>query len=73
MSHSNGFLPGTAPFLTADQIAETFQLSRHRVYDLARKGIIPSVRIGRQLRFSSEDVERWVRAGGSGLGSEDAA
>jgi len=60
-------------FLTAHQIADAFQVSRHRVYDLARKGIIPSVRIGRQLRFSSDDVGQWVRAGGSGLGSHDAA
>jgi excisionase family DNA binding protein len=35
------------------------------IYDYARRGIIPSVRIGRLVRFRRADVERFIEAGGS--------
>ena len=38
-----------------------------RVYRLAREGIIPCVRLGRQLRFSPKKVEEFIENGGQAL------
>lgn len=36
-----------------------------RVYDLARRGVIPCVRIGKSVKFDPVTIEEWIRAGGS--------
>ena len=36
-----------------------------RVYEAARLGLIPCVRIGRQVRFDEETLRRWIEEGGS--------
>jgi hypothetical protein len=38
-----------------------------RVYEAARLGLIPCVRIGRQVRFDEESLREWVKSGGSSL------
>jgi excisionase family DNA binding protein len=37
--------------MKAEQAAELLQVSLQRIYELARVGLVPSVRIGRQVRF----------------------
>jgi excisionase family DNA binding protein len=44
-NHPNGSL------LTADDLAQRWQVSKHQVYRLARDGRVPTVRIGRYFRF----------------------
>ena len=39
--------------------------SKARVYEAARLGLIPCVRIGRQVRFDEETIREWVKAGGN--------
>lgn len=51
--------------LTAEQVAEQLQVKKSRVYEMARLGIIPSVRMGRQIRFDQRALEEWVARGGS--------
>ena len=36
------------------------QIARSRAYELVGNGEIPSVRIGRSLRVSRKDLERWL-------------
>jgi excisionase family DNA binding protein len=36
-----------------------------RVYEAARIGLIPCVRIGRQVRFDEDRLKRWVEEGGT--------
>lgn len=55
----------SAPLVRAEVIAERLDVDRLRVYELARTGQIPSVRIGRSLRFDPDAVEQWIRAGGT--------
>lgn len=43
--------------LTADEVAELLRLPVSTVYDLARTGRLPHLRIGRALRFSQSDLE----------------
>ena len=56
-------LPGQ--LLTADQVAQRLGIRLHRTYELAREGQIPSVRIGRTIRFDPVAVEEFIRRGGT--------
>ncbi len=53
-----------------DYPAELLGASRHRVWEMCRLGIIPHVRLGRRYKFDPEKLERWLEAGGSGLGDD---
>jgi excisionase family DNA binding protein len=45
--------------LTADQLAERWQVPKSQVYRLAREGRIPTVEIGRYYRFRLDAIEAW--------------
>lgn len=49
----------------AEQVAEQLQVSRFRIYEMARLGLIPSVRLGRQIRFDPRIIDEWIARGGS--------
>jgi excisionase family DNA binding protein len=51
--------------LTAREAAPILRVTRERVYELVRLGLIPSVRLGRQVRFSESALEDWIAGGGS--------
>jgi len=53
--------------LKVKEVAELFNISADRVYTLAREGIIPSVRLGRQLRFSTTALDKFIAEGGKSL------
>jgi putative molybdopterin biosynthesis protein len=79
MAVLEGFLlfSGATPFfmivserlLTAEQVAVLLQVRTARVYELAREGLIPTVRLGRQVRVSSSALENWIADGGQSLGN----
>ena len=48
--------------LTAEQLAERWQLSTAAIYRLARDRVIPSVKLGRYYRFRAESIEAWELA-----------
>lgn len=45
-------------------------IPRHRIYELARAGAIPHVRLGRAIRFDPEAVRTWLSEGGTGSPSQ---
>ena len=45
--------------LTAEQLADRWQVSKAQIYRLAREGRIPVVMIGRYQRFRVTAVEAW--------------
>lgn len=51
--------------LTAEPLAKAINVSVSRIYQLARDGVIPCVRIGRQVRFLPAQVARFLAQGGS--------
>jgi excisionase family DNA binding protein len=53
--------------LLAAEAAALLRLSDNRVYELAKRGLIPCVRIGRQIRFPEDKLLAWIEAGGSPL------
>lgn len=46
--------------MTADEVARELQIPRNSVYDLAAKGVIPSIRLRNTVRFSRRAIERLV-------------
>jgi excisionase family DNA binding protein len=57
--------------LTAKETAEILKVTPPRVYELARVGLIPSVRMGRQVRFHEAKLIEWIEQGGSTLQKEE--
>lgn len=54
--------------LGADEAAKYLAVKRFRIYELARTGIVPSVRLGRQLRFAPAALDAFIAQGGRPLG-----
>lgn len=48
------------PLLNADEAAELLHVPRSTVYELVRSRRLPHVRLGRSLRFTREQLARWV-------------
>jgi excisionase family DNA binding protein len=46
--------------LTAKEVASELGLTPFRVYELARLGLLPSIRLGRSVRFPREALENWL-------------
>jgi excisionase family DNA binding protein len=55
------------PLLTLKEVAATLNVSYLRAAELTREGMLPCVRIGRQVRVRPEDLERFVAEGGCPL------
>ena len=53
--------------VAAKVVAERLGITTNRVYELAAQGILPCVRLGRQVRFDPEKVEALVASGGQAL------
>ena len=53
--------------LTVDEVSDVLRVHRGRIYELARAGALPVVRLGRQIRVSGEALERWIEQGGYAL------
>jgi excisionase family DNA binding protein len=51
--------------LTADEVAGATGLPKARVYELARDGDMPSVSLGRAVRFSEAALLKWIGEGGT--------
>jgi len=48
------------PLLTPVEAAALLAVRRSWIYDAARSGQLPCVRVGRHVRFLRSDLERWV-------------
>jgi excisionase family DNA binding protein len=61
-----------ARLLTAEQLADRWQVSPAHVYRLTREGAVPVVRLGRYYRYRAAAIELFEEAGGcdSEAGSE---
>jgi excisionase family DNA binding protein len=50
----------TPTLMTAEQVAARVQLPKSWVYEQARTGRIPVVKLGRYYRFRAEAVDAWI-------------
>ena len=53
--------------LTIREVAPILRVSVPRCYELVRAGLLPSVRIGRQLRIDPLKLRQWIDGGGQAL------
>jgi len=69
MTVSVKFNSSGEPLLHAKQVACILKIQLCTVYDLARKGTLPSVRVGsRIVRFRKSSIEKWLADHESGGG-----
>lgn len=47
--------------LTAEEVAERYQVPVGWVYAAARKDALPSIQLGRYRRFHPDDLEAWEK------------
>ena len=52
--------------LHVQDVADLLSLRIKQVRELSRKGIIPTVRVGRLLRFDPDALHQWIAEGGRG-------
>jgi PTS system nitrogen regulatory IIA component len=50
-----------AEWMTVKQVAEYLQMSDDKIYDMAKKGELPAVKIRQQWRFDREELDRWLK------------
>lgn len=53
--------------LTIDEVAGILNVKVARAYELARTGLLPTVRLGRQVRVEERRLIAWIEAGGAAL------
>ena len=49
---------------TADEIGKILKVTAHHVYELAKRGAIPAVKVGRLVRFDLRQIQEWIDKGG---------
>ena len=67
---SSPTIPCRAPqlrLLTMKEVALRLGISLQRTYEMGRLGLLPVVRLGRQLRVEEGRLASWVEDGGRGL------
>lgn len=47
--------------LTAEELAQIFGVSRKTIYQNARQGNLPTIRLGRRLFFPKRAVFQWLK------------
>ena len=55
------------PLRDAAWAATVLNTGKGRVYELVRRGILPHVRLGRQVRVDEGAIHRFIESGGQGL------
>jgi len=55
------------PKLTLKQTADILQIKVERAQELAREGILPVIRLGRQYRVDPDQLAEFLAAGGRAL------
>ena len=51
--------------LNASEVASILRVKPARIYELSRIKLLPTVRIGRQVRYDENALLEWIKAGGS--------
>lgn len=64
--------PLRSQMLRAAPVAKWLNTTEKRVYHWARVGLLPCVRIGRNVRFNEDEIRAWIEAGGTAQISGDA-
>ena len=58
------------PLMKIPEMARKLDVTVPRGYALVRDGVIPGVRIGRQVRVDRDQLDAWIASGGQELAPE---
>lgn len=53
-------MDGEHEYLKVPEVAKVLRIARSRAYELVANGEIPAVKIGRSVRISRRDLDRWL-------------
>jgi excisionase family DNA binding protein len=53
-------MDGQREWLKVPEVAEMLQIARSRAYELVADGEIPAIKIGRSVRVSRKELDRWL-------------
>jgi excisionase family DNA binding protein len=53
--------------LTMHEVADRLGVSLQRAYEMGRTGLLPIVRMGRQIRVEEGRLTSWIESGGRAL------
>lgn len=56
---------------TADVVAPLLGLSTQALYEAVRRELIPSVKIGRRIRFNLDELADWMAKGGKSIDARE--
>lgn len=48
-------------FMTLDELVTYLKVSKSTLYKLCERGMLPSCKVGRQLRFKKTEMDSWLR------------
>jgi putative molybdopterin biosynthesis protein len=48
--------------LTAEDVAKQLRIKKYTVYELIKRGELPSSKVGKQVRISQEDIDKYLQA-----------
>lgn len=48
--------------LTVSEAAQLLRISERTLFTLTKEGGVPSIRVGRGVRYSSADLQAWINA-----------
>lgn len=54
--------PNAVPLLTIPEVASRLRISRNLAYELAARGELPHIRLGRVIRVPRAALEDWIAA-----------
>jgi excisionase family DNA binding protein len=53
---------GAGPgMMTVHEVAEYLRLSEAKIYEMAREGHVPALRLGKKWRFKRDLIDDWIR------------
>jgi excisionase family DNA binding protein len=59
--------PHARRMLTMQEVADRLCVSLQRAYEMGRCGLLPTVRLGRQIRVDEAQLMSWIQSGGRAL------
>lgn len=62
-----GTIAVSGNLMTVDEVAKRLQMDRNYIYTLAKRGRIPSMKIGKYRRFVPAQIDTWMNSGGPGI------
>ncbi|HJT20809.1 MAG TPA: helix-turn-helix domain-containing protein [Nitrospira sp.] len=57
---TNGHAPNSEALLTIPEVAKRLKVSEYRAYELARQGILPSIRLGKSVRVKPSALAEYL-------------